>query len=219
MLLVGHVTKDGALAGPRVLEHWSTACCSSRASASAPTGRVRAIKNRFGSHQRGRRVRDARRRPGRGAGCLRAVRGRGDPCPGQRGPVRDGGLAAAARRGPGARLPVRAGAAATGRRRTGPQPGRARARSPGPPRRDRAGPPTCSSTSSAAYASTILAPISRSRSRSLARPARPTLTGAGGAADGVLRRARADRRAAHRRPRRPPARRGGRNSVCRGYRA
>ena len=31
MILVGHVTKDGAIAGPRVLEHMSIPCCISRA--------------------------------------------------------------------------------------------------------------------------------------------------------------------------------------------
>jgi len=31
LVLVGHVTKEGALAGPRVLEHMSTRCSTSRA--------------------------------------------------------------------------------------------------------------------------------------------------------------------------------------------
>jgi len=37
VILVGHVTKDGALAGPACSNTSWTACCSSRASASAPT--------------------------------------------------------------------------------------------------------------------------------------------------------------------------------------
>ena len=67
--------------------------------------------------QRGRRVRDARRRPGRGPGRLGAVRGRGHARARQRRAVRDGGLAAAAGRGPGACLSLGARTAATGRRR------------------------------------------------------------------------------------------------------
>jgi len=34
--MVGHVTKEGSIAGPRVLEHMSTPCCTSRASEATP---------------------------------------------------------------------------------------------------------------------------------------------------------------------------------------
>jgi DNA repair protein RadA/Sms len=37
VILVGHVTKEGALAGPACWSTWLTVCCSSRASASDPT--------------------------------------------------------------------------------------------------------------------------------------------------------------------------------------
>jgi len=37
VLLVGHVTKEGQIAGPRVLEHMSTRCCTSRATPAAAT--------------------------------------------------------------------------------------------------------------------------------------------------------------------------------------
>ena len=47
VVLVGHVTKEGAVAGPRALEHLVDACSSSRASASAHRT-LRALKNRFG---------------------------------------------------------------------------------------------------------------------------------------------------------------------------
>ena len=49
MLLVGHVTKDGAIAGPRVLEHMVDATLYFEGD---PVGRyrmIRAIKNRFGA--------------------------------------------------------------------------------------------------------------------------------------------------------------------------
>ena len=210
VLLVGHVTKDGRARRP--------------ARARAPRRLRAAVRGRARAHlphrardqeplrldQRGRRVRDARPRPGRGARRLGAVRRRGHPRAGQRRAVRDGGLAAAARRGPGAGLALGAGAAAARRVRVSTATGwrscwPCSAATPA----SASAPPTCSSTSSAACASTSPAPTSRSRWRWPARRKRVALVGAGGAAARVLRRARADRRAAHGRPRRPPARRGG----------
>ncbi len=38
MVLVGHVTKDGQIAGPRVVEHRSTRCSISKATAVITTG-------------------------------------------------------------------------------------------------------------------------------------------------------------------------------------
>ncbi len=154
-ILVGHVTKDGALAGPRVLEHLVDCVLQFEGERERPYRELRALKNRFGSTneaglfemRQGGLVRGARR--------LGALRRRGDARSRQRDAGRDGGIAAAARRGPGAGRPLRAGAAAAGGLGPRPQPPRAGARDPrpatgawGPAAR------TCSSTSSAACAST-----------------------------------------------------------------
>ncbi len=49
VLLVGHVTKDGALAGPRVLEHLVDCVLQFEGERERPYRKLRAIKNRFGS--------------------------------------------------------------------------------------------------------------------------------------------------------------------------
>ena len=49
MLLVGHVTKDGALAGPRVLEHMVDTVLYFESEADRRFRIIRAIKNRFGA--------------------------------------------------------------------------------------------------------------------------------------------------------------------------
>ena len=49
LLLVGHVTKDGDLAGPRVLEHMVDAVLSFDGERAQPFRILRAVKNRFGS--------------------------------------------------------------------------------------------------------------------------------------------------------------------------
>jgi DNA repair protein RadA/Sms len=49
MVLVGHVTKDGELAGPRVLEHMVDAVLSFEGDRAQPFRILRAVKNRFGS--------------------------------------------------------------------------------------------------------------------------------------------------------------------------
>ncbi len=48
-ILVGHVTKDGSLAGPRVLEHLVDCVLQFEGERERPYRTVRAIKNRFGS--------------------------------------------------------------------------------------------------------------------------------------------------------------------------
>jgi DNA repair protein RadA/Sms len=48
VLLVGHVTKDGALAGPRVLEHLVDVVCHFDGDRHSRLRLVRAVKNRFG---------------------------------------------------------------------------------------------------------------------------------------------------------------------------
>ncbi|RLB08161.1 MAG: DNA repair protein RadA, partial [Deltaproteobacteria bacterium] len=47
--LVGHVTKEGAIAGPRVLEHMVDTVLYMERSADSPYRILRAVKNRFGS--------------------------------------------------------------------------------------------------------------------------------------------------------------------------
>ncbi len=47
-LLVGHVTKDGSLAGPRLLEHLVDVVCSFEGDRHSRLRMVRAVKNRFG---------------------------------------------------------------------------------------------------------------------------------------------------------------------------
>ncbi len=49
VFLVGHVTKEGALAGPRVLEHMVDTVLYFEGEAGGPLRMVRAIKNRFGA--------------------------------------------------------------------------------------------------------------------------------------------------------------------------
>jgi DNA repair protein RadA/Sms len=60
MVLVGHVTKEGALAGPRVLEHIVDTVLYFEGDTHSSFRLVRAIKNRFGAGQRDRRVRHDR---------------------------------------------------------------------------------------------------------------------------------------------------------------
>jgi DNA repair protein RadA/Sms len=49
LFLVGHITKDGALAGPKVVEHLVDAVCAFEGDAHAGFRMLRASKNRFGS--------------------------------------------------------------------------------------------------------------------------------------------------------------------------
>ena len=58
VILVGHVTKDGAVAGPRVLEHLVDAVLLFEGDRTGDLRVLRAAKNRFGSTSRDRRVRD-----------------------------------------------------------------------------------------------------------------------------------------------------------------
>src|ERR1041384_1637808 len=48
MVLVGHVTKDGSIAGPRLLEHIVDVVCSFEGDRQTALRFVRALKNRFG---------------------------------------------------------------------------------------------------------------------------------------------------------------------------
>ena len=72
LVLVGHVTKDGSIAGPRVLEHMVDTVLYFEGERSHQYRILRAVKNRFGRHGRDRRLRHGRR----GAGGSRATRPR-----------------------------------------------------------------------------------------------------------------------------------------------
>jgi DNA repair protein RadA/Sms len=62
MIFVGHVTKEGALAGPRVLEHIVDTVLYFEGDTHSSFRLIRAFKNRFGACQRARRLRDDRKR-------------------------------------------------------------------------------------------------------------------------------------------------------------
>ena len=76
IVLVGHVTKDGALAGPRVLEHAVDTVLSFEGERHHALRLLRAVKHRFGADERARAVRDDRRRPVRRARPVAPVPGR-----------------------------------------------------------------------------------------------------------------------------------------------
>ena len=80
-LLVGHVTKDGQIAGPRVIEHMVDAVLYFEGERGHQFRILRAVKNRFGADRRDRRVRDARRGPARGAEPVGALPRRPRPRP------------------------------------------------------------------------------------------------------------------------------------------
>ncbi|MCF2706010.1 DNA repair protein RadA [Arcanobacterium haemolyticum] len=48
VIIVGHVTKDGSIAGPRVLEHLVDVVCQFEGERNSPLRMVRAVKNRYG---------------------------------------------------------------------------------------------------------------------------------------------------------------------------
>ena len=139
VLLVGHVTKEGALAGPRVLEHLVDCVLQFEGERERTYRTLRALKNRFGSTNE---VGVFEMREGGLVEVLDASArfvGEATKAPGSRRPGGDGGLAAAARRGPGAGLAERARAPAPRVQRDRPQPARPRPGRPGPPRRHRPG--------------------------------------------------------------------------------
>ena len=70
VLLVGHVTKEGALAGPRVLEHLVDCVLQFEGERERTYRTLRALKNRFGSTNDVGVFEMRSRRPGRGRGRL-----------------------------------------------------------------------------------------------------------------------------------------------------
>ena len=72
VLLVGHVTKEGALAGPRVLEHLVDCVLQFEGERERTYRTLRALKNRFGSTNEVGVFEMRERRPGRGRRTPRA---------------------------------------------------------------------------------------------------------------------------------------------------
>ena len=131
ILLVGQVTKDGGLAGPRTLEHLVDCVLSFEGDDLRAHRVLRATKNRFGSTNEtgvfemgARRARVGRRPhpplPGRGRRAGRLVR-----LPGHRGQPRAAGRGAGAGRAPP--RSCRRGGSPIGRRPHAPGPGHRRA--------------------------------------------------------------------------------------------
>ena len=134
VILVGHVTKDGQIAGPRVVEHMVDAVLSFEGEGSHQFRILRAVKNRFGPtdeigvfEMTGGGLEPDRQ-------SVRTVPLRARPRPARhRRLCRHRRHAAAAGRDPGAGRAVVAGHAATRRGRLGPEPalhGACRAGSP-----------------------------------------------------------------------------------------
>ena len=219
VLLVGHVTKEGALAGPRVLEHLVDCVLQFEGERERTYRTLRALKNRFGSTNEAgvfemrdgglvevldasaRFVGEATRAPG--WSCWRRWRARGRCWSRSRRSSRRRELVPPRRR----------------RHRHRPQPARARA--------GRARPPRAAWASGTAdvfvnvvggvrvdepgadLAVALAVASARARRRAGRRGRR---------AARVLRRDRADRRAAHGRPRRPPRCRGAEVRPAAGHR-
>ena len=163
LILVGHVTKEGSLAGPRVLEHLVDCVLQFEGERERTYRTLRALKNRFGATSEVGVFEMRSGRPGRGHRPLGPLRRRGRPARGLGRPLRDGRDPAGAGRGPGAGRADRARASAPGGHRDRPQPARADPRRPRPAcGRLRFPPPTSSSTSSAGSGWTSPAPTSRS---------------------------------------------------------
>ena len=98
VLLVGHVTKDGQIAGPRVVEHLVDAVVYFEGERGLPFRILRAVKNRLRPHRRDRRLRDEGTRPRGDAEPIGAVSGR------QRRPRQRGLRSSPASRGRGPSL-------------------------------------------------------------------------------------------------------------------
>ena len=130
--LVGHVTKEGAVAGPRVLEHLVDCVLQFEGDRYRSHRVLRAVKNRFGStNELGvfEMTSDRPRRRRRSLRALRAVRGRGR----LRRRVRPGRNASDPARDPGARLADRSRNAEEGGNRRRPEAPVHDRRRPGPP--------------------------------------------------------------------------------------
>ena len=77
-VLVGHVTKEGAVAGPRVLEHLVDCVLLFEGERERSYRTLRALKNRFGATSEVGRLRDALGRSRRGRRPLGSLRRRGE---------------------------------------------------------------------------------------------------------------------------------------------
>ena len=120
VVLVGHVTKEGQIAGPRVVEHMVDAVLYFEGEGGHHFRILRAVKNRFGADRRDRRVRNVGQGPARSRQPVGTVPRRAQRQGAGRGGVRrHGGHAAGAGRDPGAGRALAARHAAPRRRRLG----------------------------------------------------------------------------------------------------
>ena len=210
LILVGHVTKEGSLAGPRALEHLVDCVLRFEGERERTYRTLRALKNRFGATSEVG-VFEMR------SGGLTEV---ADPSARfVEEATRGAGIGRAAARWRARRpllvevqalvAPTELDAAAAGRERDRPQPPQPDPRGAGPPRRGSASPaPTSSSTSPAACGSTSPAPTSRSRWRVASAHRGEPLGDRRRGPLACFGELGPDRRAALRRPPRPPRRRG-----------
>ncbi len=207
VVLVGHVTKEGSLAGPRVLEHLVDCVVQFEGERERTYRTIRALKNRFGSTSEvgvfemrdgglvevldasARFVAEATRAPG--SVVLASMEG-----------SRPLLVEVQALVSPSELVPPRRVG-----HRDRPQPPRARARGPRPPRRDRRGDGRRVRQRRRRRAARRAGRRPRRRARGRQRGARPSRRGRRRAA-GVLRRGRPHGRAALGRPSRPARRRG-----------
>ena len=138
VILVGHVTKDGSIAGPKTLEHLVDAVLELGGERSGVLRVLRATKNRFGSTEEIGVFELGEHGMAEVADPARAFLVEHEtPAPGKRRRGHDGGDAAAPRRGPGARGPGRLRDADPPCVRPGCQPARPAHRRARPARRDR----------------------------------------------------------------------------------
>ena len=135
VVLVGHVTKDGTLAGPRVLEHAVDCVLQFEGEPQRTYRTLRALKNRFGSTNEIGVFEMRVGRPDGGRRPLRALPRRGAARGRFLRAVRDGGHAATARGGAGAHRSFGRRPPAPDRQWRRPQPPQPRARDAGAPRR------------------------------------------------------------------------------------
>ena len=145
VVLVGHVTKDGTLAGPKTLEHLVDVVLSIEGDRTGGLRLLRAAKNRYGSTEEVGVFEMGERGLVEVADPARAFLAEHDrPAPGSVGRAHPRGLAAAPGRGPGAGRAVAAPAPRRTASRRRPQPARPAGRRP---RAARGGRPRAATTS------------------------------------------------------------------------
>ena len=167
VVLVGHVTKDGAIAGPKTLEHLVDAVINLEGERYAALRLLRATKNRFGSTDEVGVFEMAETGLLEVADPARAfLADHGGSAPGQRRRADPRGQPAAARRGPGAGQPERLRHAVAQGQRRRREPAQPAHRGPRPASR---GSPSAATTSTPTWPAGCRSPSRRSTCRSRSR--------------------------------------------------